>query len=510
MGAVRKARMARKARMVSALTAAVLAGSLALGVGGCGNREEATGAAKEADEAAGNVAGGTAAESVEKPMTETGSAETPIAGTAAGAAGELPAGLAGGSAADAAPARLPSRYDSRELGRTSPVKNQGDLGTCWAFASLLALESSLLPEESLDLSEDHMSHDPHFQLGQEGGGDYIMSIAQPLPRRGPQTGAQQRAGGGEAPGGPGALKHVKAIYLLPEQDRQAIKRAVLESGGVQSALYTALEGGTGDSRYYDQETGAYYYEGDAAPNHDVVIVGWDDDFPKERFALEPPGDGAFLCENSWGTEFGLDGFFYVSYYDGNLGKVNLQYARAEDPEPYDRIYQTDACGWLGQAGYGSETAWAVNVYTAGGTEEILEEVGFYTTLPDSGYEVYLLRDVPEDPELGEGGSFSKRSLAASGRRRFAGYDTVSLDEPVRLSPGERFGVMVKLTTPGAVHPIAIEYDPGDGRCRIDLSDGEGYLSPDGVRWERAEETQGSNVCLKAYTWAGPEMQYERN
>ena len=72
---------------------------------------------------------------------------------------------------------LPARYDAREDGRTAPVKNQGDLGTCWAFASLLALESSLLPEESYDFSEDHMSHDPNFLLDQKSGGDYIMSMA---------------------------------------------------------------------------------------------------------------------------------------------------------------------------------------------------------------------------------------------------------------------------------------------------------------------------------------------
>ena len=94
---------------------------------------------------------------------------------------------------------LPSRYDARTDGRTAPVKNQGDLGTCWAFASLLALESSLLPEESYDFSEDHMSHDPNFLLDQKSGGDYIMSMAYLLSWRGPVLEEEDPYGDGISP-----------------------------------------------------------------------------------------------------------------------------------------------------------------------------------------------------------------------------------------------------------------------------------------------------------------------
>lgn len=52
---------------------------------------------------------------------------------------------------------LPARFDYREIGKLPPAGDQGELGTCWAFASLMAMESTLLPEESWDFSEDHMS-----------------------------------------------------------------------------------------------------------------------------------------------------------------------------------------------------------------------------------------------------------------------------------------------------------------------------------------------------------------
>lgn len=63
----------------------------------------------------------------------------------------------------------------------------------------------------------------------------------------------------------------------------------------------------------------YTYEVEGT-SHAVTIVGWDDTFPKERFAEghQPPADGAWIIRNSWGDDWGTDGYFYMSYYDKNL------------------------------------------------------------------------------------------------------------------------------------------------------------------------------------------------
>lgn len=393
---------------------------------------------------------------------------------------------------------LPTQYDARADGRTAPVKNQGDLGTCWAFASLLALESSLLPEESYDFSEDHMSHDPNFLLDQKSGGDYIMSMAYLLSWRGPVLEADDPYGDGVSPEELTAVRHVQEIQILPSFDREAIKTAVYRIGGVQSALYTTLQQEQ-DSRYYNKENGAYYYSGTLSPNHDVVIVGWDDDYPAENFSELPPDNGAFLCENSWGTEFGKEGFFYVSYYDTNLGETGLVYSGVEPADNYDCIYQSDRCGWIGQIGYDSETVWGANVYQASKDLQQIRAVGFYAVDADTQYEISLIRNVPEHPTDADWKRLKEEKVeTASGTLRYAGYYTIPFSEPMELEEGERFAVMIKLHTPGAIHPMAIEYDAGDGRCLVDLTDGEGYLSADGEVWEKAETEQNCNLCLKAY------------
>ena len=396
---------------------------------------------------------------------------------------------------------LPYSYDYREAGRAPRVKNQGSLGTCWAFASLMALESRLLPERDLGFSEDHMSLRNSFHMDQNAGGEYTMSMAYLLAWQGPVLEKDDEYGDGYSPPGLEPVCHVQDIEVLPSKDYEAIKRAVYLYGGVQSSLYTSMVTGQSDSRYYNKEKGAYCYIGTAKPNHDIVIIGWDDNYPKENFKLDLEADGAFICANSWGGEFGEEGYFYVSYYDTNIGIHNILYSRVDGVDHYDKIYQSDLCGWVGQLGYGKENAYFANVYTAGDDEE-LAAVGFYATGPDTSYEVYTVTGADSSSQFG------RKKLAAAGTFKNAGFYTVDLERPVELPAGEKFAVIVAINTPGSVHPVAIEYNSPDKNLRVDLSDGEGYISYRGTAWERVEEEQKCNICLKAYTRKTEKTQQE--
>ncbi|MDU3397892.1 MAG: lectin like domain-containing protein, partial [Clostridiales bacterium] len=177
---------------------------------------------------------------------------------------------------------------------------------------------------------------------------------------------------------------------------------------------------------------------------------------------------------------------------------NIVYTGVEQTDNYDAIYQSDLCGWLGQIGYGEESVWFANAYRAGPGEK-LAAAGFYATGENTEYEVYVARHLPEagSPEMEA--ALSSRSPAVKGKLENGGYYTVPLGETIPLDENERFAVIIKISTPGAAHPVAIEFDTGDGFANVDLTDGEGYLSIDGDSWEHVEETQKCNVCLKAYT-----------
>lgn len=195
------------------------------------------------------------------------------------------------------------------------------------------------------------------------------------------------------------MKHVQEIRIPAAKDYDAIKRAVYFHGGVQTSIYTDMTEEKRLSDYYEKSGSSYYYPTETEPNHDVVIMGWDDSYPRERFVTDPGMDGAFLCMNSWGTGFGESGLFYVSYADPNIGVHNLVYTGVEEADNYDRIYQDDLCGWLGQLGYEDETAWFSAVYEAGGEEQVAA-VGFYATGPDTEYEIYQTEITEDGPVTG--------------------------------------------------------------------------------------------------------------
>ncbi len=388
---------------------------------------------------------------------------------------------------------LPYAYCYTDYGKVGEIKNQGYFGTCWATSALSALESSLLPLEKYSFAVDHMSINNSFKLSQYDGGDYLMAIAYLAAWQGPVLENDDPYGDGVSDNSLKAVKHVQEAQILPPKDFETIKKMVYKYGGVSTSIYTSLNDSYGRSKYYNKETASYCYIGEEKSNHEVVIVGWDDNYPKENFNAELEGNGAFICQNSWGKEFGMDGLFYVSYYDANIGIHNVVYTGTEPTDNYDNIYQSDLCGWRGNLGYDKESAYFANVYKAVDDEK-LSAVSFYATDVDTYYEIAVCSDYKDSGSLDK-----ERQVLASGTLKYSGYYTIDLDREVKLKKGNKFAIVMYISTPNATRPIAVELATDAKSAAVDLSDGEGYISYTGAYWDRVEEKYQCNLCLKGFT-----------
>lgn len=387
---------------------------------------------------------------------------------------------------------LPYMYSYIDKQRNPIVKNQGVFSTCWATAALAALESSVKPEMDVQLAVDHMVLNNSFKTSLYDGGEYTMALAYLTAWQGPVYEKDDPYGDRKTDNSLQPVLHVQEAQIIKSKDLEAIKEMVYKYGGVQSSLYTSMQSANGTSKHYNKETNAYCYIGEEKPNHDVVIIGWDDNYPKENFNADIDTDGAFICQNSWGDTFGNNGIFYVSYVDANIGVHNIVYTGVESIDNYDNIYQTDLCGWQGILGYETSHAYFANVYTAK-QQELLKAVGFYATDVDTSYTVYVATNIEENS------NFSNMTPVASGTFKNAGFYTVKLDKAITLSAGKEYAVIVRIDTPNSKRPVAVEMAKNYATLTVDLSDGKGYISVNGTGWERVEDSYDCNICLKAYT-----------
>ena len=400
----------------------------------------------------------------------------------------------------------PSSYDLRTLGRVTPVKNQGACNSCWAFATYGALESNILTNESeeWDFSENHLKNKHGFTSSPCAGGNAYMSMAYMARWAGPVSEEEdpypeleEDLLKGVSPEGLTPKKHLQGAFFIPGMsspaDTENIKQAVMTYGGVSTGIYfdgTYLLGYGSYATYYFDGS-----QGSAGVGHAVVIVGWDDNFDRNSFKYTPPGDGAFIAKNSWGASWGQEGYFHISYYDLYVGRDNVVFHSPEDITNYDRVYGYDFLGWTGDAGFDSETAWFSNVFTAKGQDELLA-VSFYTAALDSTYRLFVYKNIVSAPTSG------KLVATKTGALPLVGYHTIPLDAPVLLNKGQRFSVVVELTTPGYLNPIPIENYIPDYNGSATSGPGQSYVSRDGVKWKDLTTVPWAppkpNICLKAF------------
>ena len=201
-------------------------------------------------------------------------------------------------------ATLPESFDWAERGIMTPAKDQGDFGTCWAFASVGLLEALIKWEtgSELDLSEQYLISNI------DGIGPFLaMEFLEAngvvresdLPYRGDTSSVNTNLPGEFFLGGHG----VTNVHILAPVERVAtIKRIIYEHGPVVTTMNLM-----DDFRYH--RTGVYVYDGvspEQPGGHIILITGWVDD-------ASVVNGGYWIIKNSAGSSWGENGFGKAAY-----------------------------------------------------------------------------------------------------------------------------------------------------------------------------------------------------
>lgn len=387
--------------------------------------------------------------------------------------------------------QLPSKFDLRDEKRVPSVRDQGSYYTCWLFSASGSFESILLPDVIYNMSEKHANENHGFDLGRLQGGTAWMTTAYFVRWDGPYAESvhpyyPSRSTPEESASVPSW--HVQNVFIAPDRsnglDNTVIKEIIMNKGAIDFALFW-------EDPYYKKSASSYYYNHGKGQNHRMTMVGWDDNYSADNFINKPPGNGAFIARNSWGGGWGFDGYCYISYYDTSLEEF-FCYHGIEKNSNYYNIYQYDKLGVTKKVGNGYNMA--ANIFTAT-DEENLKAAGFYTLAMDTEVEIWAYTGVSGDnPTSGSPVYYNKYSI------KYPGFHTKNFESEVPLKKGDRFSIVVKLSSPHSSFNIAIESPDGDYSSKADAQYGQSFISTDGVKWrDLCDMHRKSNYCVKAYT-----------
>lgn len=402
-------------------------------------------------------------------------------------------------------ANIPSKYDPREKGYMTDVRDQEDLGICWTFAGEAALESYLKKNGygEFDLSEEHMrwwgkNGTYNWNIGDEEGATNEASIGyftswmgpkfeKDIPYNGKQTiekGAKRPDNYDSAP----KIDYQVLDVVNVGQNQAAVKEAIMKYGAVTSGYYDNPD-------YVTSDGNSFYCDKPLGQNHAIIIVGWDDNYSRNNFRADnrPENDGAWLVKNSWGKYNSEQGYLWISYNDKTILSFTDNYAIARvQQNKGQKIYQHE---------YSMSSTLKDSVLVAAnrfdfGRGEGLDGVMFATDSVGANYEIYYI------PEIKGKLDYNSRIFVSSGVVKHSGYTTAEVDHfPLATGKG---AIAVKIDNSKNRKKASIGLEKNVKNFKMFVakaSPGESYVFRNGRLFDLNVDAKFGpvNVVIKAIT-----------
>ena len=343
-----------------------------------------------------------------------------------------------------------SRYDLRDYNLVSPVQDQKIDGNCWSFASIAALESCIIKANATvyDFSEQNMknivaSFSDYGTISYEtnDGGNSWLAMGYLSSWLGPISDEKDVYSSNVLSNLYNASTHIQNILFIPRnsyEDNDAIKTALMKYGAVATSMFY-------DDYYLADDSVSYYCDSEYSDtNHAVTIVGWDDNYDCSKFMNGPDKNGAFIVKNSWGPDWGENGYFYVSYYDkmfthigdSDFGPSGSYTFILNDTNHYEKNYQHQILINNHVTIYDYESIMFKNVFT-GESDELISAVSTYF-YGDYDYELSIV--VNGEIRHNQSGNLAN------------GYYTIPLTKHVPIKKDDEFEVIFKFTSKDESYP----------------------------------------------------------
>ncbi|MDJ1646567.1 C1 family peptidase [Mycoplasma phocimorsus] len=401
------------------------------------------------------------------------------------------------------------KFDPREENNPhhwyiTSVKNQYEDGICWAFSTIAVAEANILKNklylsrDTLDLSELNIAYNTlnrseyqdklhntdfdtykYYNWKSTGSTSTFAGVSlMQWNKLKKESNDWQENNNLENY----VLKDLIIIDHKKENVKEQVKKAILDKGAV-SLSFDTIPSQMADT-YYNPSL----YTTSADKGHVATIVGWDDTIEASKFGSGTKQNGGWIVKNSWGTNWGLNGYFYVSY-DANMRDLFtldfISRSTYTNNYYYDGSYQ-DVLGHnftkaavsfqaKGAKYNTKEKLKAVNVGIEGDNVEI--EVKIYRGNNDAN---------PRNLTLGQ--------LITTKNQKFdhGGLRTIELGQDIDLRQGEWFIIVAEIKNPSNGAKLRF----GD---ELNSQNDFSYIEDNG-KWINSQKAHNGAVArIKAFT-----------